>query len=117
MWLSGLLCSDKRLSSRKRVARNYRLSESSGHTRPGLRDACGHRRLVNLHVSARARTRVRPALVEASEEKKRLGLTRMRQGRQLVAVGSPSSSSDGWRRTSTVDFGDGTLIPKKQASE
>lgn len=93
------------------------LSESSADTHPGLKDACGHRRLVNLHVCVRARTRVRPALVEASEEKKRLGLTQRCQGRQLVVVGSPSSSSDGWRRTSTVDFGDGTLIPKKQASE
>lgn len=90
------------------------LSESSTNPRAGLKDIRGRQRLVNLHTHVHVP--VRPALVKASEQKKRLGLTRGRQGRQLVVGASPSFLSDGWRRVSKVDFGDGSLI-HKHASE
>lgn len=54
---------------------------------------------------------VRPALLKASEQKKRLRLRRECQGKTVVGA-SPSLPSDGWRRVSKVDFGDRSLVPR-----
>lgn len=81
----------------------------------GLKDV----RARQTRTFAQARARARQGLLwwKGLSRRSGWGLTGGCQGRQLVVGASPSFPSDGWRPVSKVDIGDGSLTPKKLASE